>query len=59
MDGRVGVWQPTTGQPLLQLDPMRANVRKWVTAVAMSADGTRVAAANMQGFVTIWRIHAK
>lgn len=59
MDGRVCVWDASTGRRLLQLDARNKVFGGWITGVVMSSDGTLLAATHIRGTATIWRITAK
>jgi WD40 repeat protein len=58
MDGMVCVWDAASGRRLLQLDA-RNEESGWVTGVAMTADGSTLAATHTGGTATIWRITRK
>jgi WD40 repeat protein len=58
MDGMVCVWEASSGRRLLQLDA-RSKSSGWVTGVAMTADGSTLAATHTGGTATIWRITRK
>ncbi len=51
-DGTVRLWNPNTGQALKAL----TGHTDWVYAVAISPDGTRVAAGSWNGEVLVWNV---
>jgi hypothetical protein len=56
MDGMACVWDAASGRRLLELDARGETSGKWITAVAMTSDNRRFAAAHYGGSATIWRI---
>lgn len=56
MDGKVCIWDAASGLRLLELDARGESSGRWITGVAMSADGTRLAASHFGGNATVWRI---